>query len=202
MSRYRGPKLRLVRRLQTLLPFLTQKKSKKKNPPGKNGNYKIGLSSKEYEIRLKEKQKLIYNYGISEDLLKEYVKRAKERRGITGLIFLQLLESRLDVICLRLGFAESLSHSRQLVNHGHILLNKQPVNIPSIECSPNDLITIRDDSTIKAASSIKKKWKLPSHLIIENSKKFEAKMLDYCNRDEILLEINELLVIEYYSRKL
>jgi len=133
MSRYRGPKLRIIRRLGDL-PGLTTKTSKKKNRPGKSGeageeNTKKKLT--EYGRRLEEKQKLKFNYGLTETQLYSYVKEARRRKGITGLILLQLLEMRLDTLCFTLGFAPTVANARQLVNHGHITVNNKIINIPS-----------------------------------------------------------------------
>ena len=120
MSRYRGPKLRITRRLGTL-PGLTQKQSKKKHRPGQHGK---GSENKkkptEYGIRLEEKQKLKFNYGLTESQLYRYIKEARRRNGVTGLILLQLLEMRLDSICFSLGFATTMAGARQLVNHGPV----------------------------------------------------------------------------------
>ena len=149
MSRYHGPKLRIIRRLGTL-PGLTQKHSKKKDRPGQHGK---GSENKkkptEYGIRLEEKQKLKFNYGLTEGQLYRYIKEARRKNGITGLILLQLLEMRLDTICFNLGFATSMAGSRQLVNHGHITVNGKIVNIPSFQCRINDIISVRSKLTSK-----------------------------------------------------
>ena len=150
MSRYRGPKLKISRRLGTL-PGLTTKKSKKINRPGKDGNSNADTSKKltEYGVRLEEKQKLKFNYGLTENQLFRYVKEARRRNGVTGLILLQLLEMRLDTLCFTLGFAKSIAQARQLVNHGHITVNKKVISIPSFQCRLNDVIGIKEKSTSK-----------------------------------------------------
>ena len=205
MSRYRGPKLRISRRLGTL-PGLTTKKSNKINRPGKDGNANTDTGKKltEYGVRLEEKQKLKFNYGLTESQLYRYVKEARRRKGVTGLILLQLLEMRLDTICFTLGFAKSIAEARQLVNHGHITINSKVVNIPSFQCRLNDGIGIKDKSTSKnlVEKNIKhnQAGEIPSHLKFDNSK-LEATILDYCNRNDIPLQLDELLVIEYYSRR-
>jgi len=118
MSRYRGPKLKINRRLG-LLPGLTKKTSNKLNRPGKEGDggQDNNKKSTEYCIRLEEKQKLKFNYGLTENQLYRYIKEARRRKGVTGLILLQLLEMRLDTLCFSLGFAKSIAQARQLVNH-------------------------------------------------------------------------------------
>ena len=144
MSRYRGPKLRITRRLGTL-PGLTNKQSKKEDRPGQHGKSNDGNNRKitEYGLRLEEKQKLKFNYGITENQLFRYIKEARRRKGITGLILLQLLEMRLDTICFTLGFAPTIASARQLVTHGHITINGEVLNIPSFQCRINDVIGIK-----------------------------------------------------------
>ncbi len=204
MSRYRGPKLKISRRLG-LLPGLTTKKSNKMNRPGKDGNVS-GDSKKltEYGVRLEEKQKLKFNYGLTEKQLFRYVKEARRRQGVTGLILLQLLEMRLDTLCFTLGFAKTMAQARQLVNHGHITVNKKTVSIPSFQCKLNDLISIKEKSTSKnlVENNIKNTQvtDIPTHLKFDNSK-LEATVLDYCDRNDVGLQLDELLVIEHYSRR-
>ena len=204
MSRYRGPKLRICRRLG-LLPGLTTKKSNKTNRPGKDGN--TGGDNKkltEYGVRLEEKQKLKYNYGLTESQLFRYVKEARRRKGVTGLILLQLLEMRLDTLCFTLGFAKSIGQARQLVNHGHITVNKKTVSIPSFQCRLNDRISVKEKSTSKnlIENNVKENQMttIPDHLKFD-SLKLEATVLDYCDRNNVGLQLDELLVIEYYSRR-
>jgi small subunit ribosomal protein S4 len=205
MSRYRGPKLKISRRLGAL-PGLTTKKSIKINRPGKDGaaNADTGKKLTEYGVRLEEKQKLKFNYGLTENQLYRYVKEARRRQGVTGLILLQLLEMRLDTLCFTLGFAKSIAQARQLVSHGHITVNKKLVNIPSFQCRLNDVIGIKDKISSKTLieNNIKnnKLNDTPAHLKFDNSK-LEAVVLDYCDRDDVSLKLDELLVIEYYSRR-
>ncbi len=205
MSRYRGPKLKISRRLGPL-PGLTTKKSKKINRPGKDGNANADTSKKltEYGVRLEEKQKLKFNYGLTESQLYRYVKEARRRTGVTGLILLQLLEMRLDTICFTLGFAKTISQARQLVNHGHITVNKKVVSIPSFQCRLKDIISVKEKSISKSLieTNIKNNQvnEIPAHLVFESSK-LEARVIDYCDRNDIQLQLDELLVIEYYSRR-
>jgi len=205
MSRYRGPKLRITRRLGPL-PGLTTKKSNKLNRPGKDGNANADTGKKltEYGVRLEEKQKLKFNYGLTENQLFRYVKEARRRQGVTGLILLQLLEMRLDTLCFTLGFAKSIAQARQLVNHGHITVNKQVVSIPSFQCRLSDIIGIKDKTSSKTLveNNIKnnKVSGIPNHLKFDSAK-LEAQVLDYCDRADVSLQLDELLVIEYYSRR-
>lgn len=205
MSRYRGPKLKISRRLGSL-PGLTAKKSNKINRPGKDGNANADTGKKltEYGVRLEEKQKLKFNYGLTEGQLYRYVKEARRRQGVTSLILLQLLEMRLDTLCYTLGFAKTIAQARQLVTHGHITVNQKRVNIPSFQCRLNDVIGIKDKSSSKTLieNNIKnnKVNNIPAHLKFESSK-LEAKVLDYCDRNDIALQLDDLLVIEHYSRR-
>jgi small subunit ribosomal protein S4 len=207
MSRYLGPKLKIQRRLGKL-PGLTRKASKKLNPPGKDGNggnenseFKKKLT--EYGIRLEEKQKLKFNYGLTENQLYRYVKEARRRKGVSGLILLQLLEMRLDTICYTLGYAKSISEARQFVNHGHITVNGLVVSLPSFQCRLEDIIGIKSNSSSKLLieNNLKNKKpnSLPSHLKLKLYN--EGKIIDYCNRDDFSLKLDELLVIEHYSRR-
>ena len=205
MSRYRGPKLRITRRLGTL-PGLTQKQSKKKSKPGQHGksNSEMNKKTTEYGLRLEEKQKLKFNYGLTENQLFRYIKEARRRNGVTGLILLQLLEMRLDNICFSLGFASTIANARQLVNHGHITVNGRIVSIASFQCRINDKIGIKPKPTSKNVieQNLKsmKFLERPNHLQFD-TEKLEGKIINYCDRNDLVLELDELLVIEYYSRR-
>jgi len=205
MSRYRGPKLRITRRLGTL-PGLTQKQSKKKSKPGQHGksNSEMNKKTTEYGLRLEEKQKLKFNYGLTENQLFRYIKEARRRNGLTGLILLQLLEMRLDSICFSLGFASTIANARQLVNHGHITVNDKIVSIASFQCRINDKIGIKPKPTSKNVieQNLKsmKFLERPNHLQFD-TEKLEGKIINYCDRNDLVLELDELLVIEYYSRR-
>merc|ERR1712086_439327 len=202
-----GPRLRIIRRLgkSVVLPGLTTKTSIKEQPPGKPRTSDMkGQKATEYGIRLTEKQKLKYNYGLTEKQLFRYVKEARRRKGVTGLILLQLLEMRLDTLCFTLGFAKSIAQARQLVNHGHITVNQKVISIPSFQCRLNDVIRKKEKSTSKnlVSNNVKANQRngMPSHLEFNDSK-LKATVLDYCDRDDVQLQLNELLVVEYYSRR-
>jgi len=183
MSRYRGPRLRIIRRLGkgVVLPGLTTKTSIKEQPPGKpRAADNKGQKETEYGIRLTEKQKLKFNYGLTEHQLFRYVKEARRRKGVTGLILLQLLEMRLDTLCFTLGFAKSIAQARQLVNHGHITVNKKVISIPSFQCRLNDVISVKEKSTSKnlVTNNLKVNQRngIPSNLEFNDSK-LEATVL-------------------------
>lgn len=203
MARYRGPRLRIVRRLGEL-PGLTRKTSRKENPPGQHGSSAAMKKISQYSIRLREKQKLRYNYGISEKQLINYVKKSRKSKGSSGEILLQLLEMRLDNIVFRLGMAPTVLAARQMVNHGHICVNQQSVDIPSFQCKPQDVITVKDrkgsrkmiESHIEAFGNVQ----LPEHLTF-NASNLVGEIKSLVQRNWLSLKINELLVVEYYSRK-
>ena len=201
MSRYRGPRLRITRRLGDL-PGLTRKAAKRSYPPGQHGQARRKRS--EYAIRLEEKQKLRFNYGISERQLVRYVKKARAQEGSTGTNLLKLLENRLDNVCFRLGFGPTVPGARQLVNHGHVTVNGRVTDIASYQCKPGDVIAIRERKCSKKLAEANLEFpglaNVPSHLELDKSK-LSAKVTARCEREWVALEINELLVVEYYSRK-
>ncbi len=201
MSRYRGPRLRVVRRLGEL-PGLSRKSPRRDYPPGQHGQARRKRS--EYAIRLEEKQKLRFNYGVSERQLVRYVRKARRATGSTGQALLQLLEMRLDNTVFRLGMAGTIPGARQLVNHGHITVNGRVLDIPSYQCQPGDVIGVRDrDSSrklIKANMEFPGLANLPSHLEYDKDT-MVGKVNSVIEREWIALQINELLIVEYYSRK-
>jgi len=232
MVRYIGPRLRIVRRLG-VLPGLTHKSSKlRKSSPGQHGkrffirSKRLSLSG-DFRDRLFEKQKLRFNYGVTEKQLVSYYDRAKKSKSSTGSILLQLLESRLDCILYRLGFAPTIPAARQLITHRHILVNGKLVNIPSFLCCKDDTICAKENIKSKKIifgnfevqqqkrnlilrrikqtklRSIKTKHifksLLPTHLKVDE-KTLEGKFLFPAKRKSIGVRINELKVIEYYSR--
>nr|QHD46886.1 ribosomal protein S4 [Anthoceros agrestis] len=201
MSRYRGPRVRIIRRLGTL-PGLTGK-----TPESKPSYINQSTSSRkisQYRIRLEEKQKLRFHYGITERQLLKYVRIARKAKGSTGQVLLQLLEMRLDNIIFRLGLAPTIPGARQLVNHRHVLVNDCTVDIPSFRCKPQDVITIRDrqksQNLMKRNRDSYQKYGIPNHLTF-NSVQNIGLVNETIDRDWIGLKINELLVVEYYSRQ-
>nr|YP_009397407.1 ribosomal protein S4 [Dasyclonium flaccidum]ARW66593.1 ribosomal protein S4 [Dasyclonium flaccidum] len=201
MSRYRGPRVRISRRLGDL-PGLTRKKSKKTSPAGEHGQQSHKPS--EYSLRLNEKQKLRFNYGISEKQLLKNIKLAKKVQGSTGIILLQILEMRLDNTIFRLGLAPTIPAARQLVNHKHIIINNQNISICSYQCQPGDIITVKQKSSSKTLINTYLNFpglaNIPSHLEL-NKETMIAKVNGIVERDWVALQLNELLVVEYYSRK-
>lgn len=199
MSRYTGPRLRIVRRMGEL-PGLTKKVPRNPAPPGQHGS--TVKKPTQYGLRLMEKQKLRLNYGITEHQLINYVKKARQLKGSTGEILLQLLEMRLDSIVFRLGKAPTMSSARQMVNHGHITVNGRRVDIPSYTVQVGEKIGVvgnkRSQDLVKAMEATSRRPR-PMHLSSEAEGQHEV--LDVCSRPDVSLPINELLIVEYYSRK-
>lgn len=201
MSRYRGAVIRIVRRLGEL-PGLTRKTTRRSSRPGQHGAQSRKPS--EYAIRLEEKQKLRFNYGLTEKQLLRYVREARKIKGSTGEALLQLLEMRLDNVVFRLGMAPTIPAARQLVNHGHMLVNGKRVSIPSYQCKTGDLISVRQ--TQKSKSLVENHLafpglaNIPSHLELDKAQ-LTGKINGIIEREWVALQLNELLVVEYYSRK-
>jgi small subunit ribosomal protein S4 len=184
------------------LPGLTRKAAKRSHPPGQHGQARRKRS--EYAIRLEEKQKLRFNYGISERQLVRYVKKARAQDGSTGTNLLKLLENRLDNVCFRLGFGPTVPGARQLVNHGHVMVNGRVTDIASYQCKTGDVIAIRERKGSKKLAEGNLEFpglaNIPPHMELDKTK-LTAKIVGKCEREWVALEINELLVVEYYSRK-
>lgn len=201
MSRYRGPRLRIARRLGDL-PGLTRKSPRRAYPPGQHGQGRRKRS--EYAVRLEEKQKLLYNYGLSERQLLRYVKKARRSSGSSGQILLQLLEMRLDNTVFRMGMAPTIPGARQLVNHGHLTVNGREVNIASYQCRPGDVIAVKNKEKSKELVKTNLQYPglthLPTHLEFDREK-FVGKVNGIVEREWVALQVNELMVIEYYSRQ-
>merc|ERR1712078_709404 len=191
MARYTGAKLRITRRLGDL-PGLTSKKSKSSQRPGQHGATQKKLT--QYAIRLEEKQKLRFNYGISEKQLMNYIRQAKKIKGATGSILLQLLE-----------MAPTIAAARQLVGHKHITINKSCVSIPSYQCKPGDVISVKENNASKQLVTRNLEQpalsNIPQNLDFDK-KSLTAKVLGIIDRKWVALRLNELFVIEFYSRKI
>nr|ATG26044.1 ribosomal protein S4 [Monopsis stellarioides subsp. schimperiana] len=197
MSRYRGPCFKKIRRLGAL-PGLTNKSPR--DFIDQSGSEK----KSQYRIRLEEKQKLRFHYGLTERQLLKYVRIAGKAKGPTGQVLLQLLEMRLDNILFRLGMAPTIPGARQLVNHRHILVNGRIVDIPSYRCKPRDIITAKDErkSKVLIQNSLDSSppGELPNHLTLDPVQ-YKGLVNQIIDSKWIGLKINELLVVEYYSRQ-
>nr|YP_011026945.1 ribosomal protein S4 [Sedum clavatum]YP_011027710.1 ribosomal protein S4 [Sedum batesii]WQN01194.1 ribosomal protein S4 [Sedum clavatum]WQN02044.1 ribosomal protein S4 [Sedum batesii] len=200
MSRYRGPRFKKIRRLGAL-PGLT---SKRPRVGSELRNQSRSGKRSQYRIRLEEKQKLRFHYGLTERQLLKYVRIAGKAKGSTGQVLLQLLEMRLDNILFRLSMASTIPGARQLVNHRHILVNGRVVDIPSYRCKPSDIITAKDDkksrTLIQNSIDSTPHEELPKHLTL-HAFQYKGLVNQIIDSKGVGLKINELLVVEYYSRQ-
>lgn len=202
MSRYTGPVFRKSRRLNFSVLETGKEfaKGKKRTfAPGQHGQKRIKLSN--FGLQLQEKQKIRLSYGINARQLKNLFDKAKMQHGVTGTNLLILLESRLDNIVYRLGLTVTRNAARQLVNHGHVLVNGKKVNIPSYQVKINDIITI-DEKSKKNVKIIEALQINASTLpFVEfNKEKFTGKYLRTPLREELNSDLQESLVIESYGR--
>lgn len=201
MVRYRGPRLRITRRLGDL-PGLTRKlvPSNRAFPPGQHG--RNNKKPSDYLIRLKEKQKLRYNYGVSEHQLYRYVQTARKSKGATGSVIIQLLEMRLDTVLFRSGFAATIPAARQIVSHSHVTVNGRKVNIASFLCKKGDKINIIPKAKSYVGEIVKQlsNNESPNYLKV-NKEDLSINVLEVADSKESCIRINELLVVEYYSQR-
>ncbi|WP_123657649.1 30S ribosomal protein S4 [Salinisphaera japonica] len=207
MAKYTGPKCKLSRRAGTDL-FLKGRgrslegKCKIDTPPGAQGTQRRQRLS-DYALQLREKQKLRHMYGVLERQFSNYYKKAAGQKGSTGVLLLQLLESRLDNVVYRMGFAATRAEARQLVNHKAVAVNDYPVNIPSYQVKPGDSIAIRNRA--KNQSRIVESLAVASQLgfgdwLEVDEKGLKGTYKSIPDRDQVLPDINENLVVELYSK--
>jgi len=199
MARYTGPKFKLSRRLGISLSG-TGKELKRPFPPGQHGpGQRRKLSG--YGAQLQEKQKLRHMYGLSEKQFRNLFDKAVKMKGIAGENFMFLLESRLDNLVYRIGFANSRAGARQLVAHGHVTVNGKKVDIPSYLVSPGDVIGLRERSrslkVIKEALEARRH--LPNYLEY-NDQAMEGRYVRLPERSELSQDIDERQIVEFYSR--
>ena len=210
MSRYIGPVCRLCRKEGTKLFLKGEKcfnacvleKGKRKSPPGMHVKQRIKVS--EYGRRLREKQKTKRIAGLTEQQFRHYFEQAERLPGLTGENLLRLLETRLDNVIKRLGFALSMPHARQLVLHGHVNVNEKRVDVASYAVQPGDKITLSEKAKLNAGvqqalQSIQKRGPLPSWIEV-NASHAAGKVRSWPSRDEMSYPIDEQLIVELYSK--
>lgn len=208
MARYIGPVCRLCRR-EGIKLFLKGERcytdkcaiERRSYPPGQHGQGRS--KSTEYSLQLREKQKLKRIYGVLERQFRRVFALAERRRGITGENLLLLLESRLDNMIYRMGFAPSRSEARQLVRHGHFLINQRRVTIPSYFVKPGDEILVRESSRkivrIQESLELAQRRGVPEWLEV-NKDTFAGRVRALPTRAELTLPVNEQLIVELYSK--
>lgn len=203
MARYTGPRLRIVRRLGTDLPGLTRKiADRRPYPPGQHGQGRQRFS--EFKKQLYAKQKLRYNYGLGESQLRNLFKEAQRSRDPAGLVLLRLLEQRLDNVVFRLGLAPTIPAARQMVVHGHIQVDANKVDRPSFRVQPGSQISLREksrDMVVVEESLSAPTLRRPSYLDFENKSK-TGSMTQLPKREDVPIQVDEQLVVEYYSPRL
>ncbi|QDG53140.1 30S ribosomal protein S4 [Persicimonas caeni] len=203
MARYTGPRLRIVRRLGTDLPGLTRKiADRRPYPPGEHGQGRQRFS--EFKKQLYAKQKLRYNYGVNEQQLRNLFVEAQRSREPAGLMLLRLLEQRLDNVVFRSGLAPTIPAARQLVVHGHIQVDGNKVDRPSYRVKPGSQISLREKSrnlTIVEESIANPALRYPTYLTVDENAK-TATMDQLPGREDVPVQVDETLVVEYYSPRL
>ena len=207
MARYVGPKAKLSRREGTDLFLKSARRSldskcKLDTKPGQHG-IKSGARTSDYGNQLREKQKVKRMYGVLERQFRRYFADAERKKGNTGDILLQLLESRLDNVAYRMGFGSTRAESRQLVGHKAFTVNGKVVNIPSYSVKPNDVVAVREKSKKQAriieALSLSEQVGVAAWMSVD-SKKMEGTFKRLPDRSEFASDVNESLIIELYSR--
>ena len=199
MARYTGPAFKQARRVGFSISE-TGKDLRRPYGPGQHGNDRKGKLS-DYGTQLKEKQKVRFMYGLYERQFKKTFKEAEKMQGIHGTNFLRLLESRLDNLVYRIGFASTRRGARQLVNHGHVTVNGKKVDIPSYRVKVGDTISLKeDDKNLKVVlESLEKTTKRVDFITYDEGKK-EAKYVRLPERNELNADINEALIVEFYNK--
>jgi len=202
MARYRGPKTKIARKFGSPI-FGSDKAFEKKNyPPGQHGPSKRRRKVSEYGTQLKEKQKAKYTYGLLEKQFYNLFKKASSSKGITGEVFLQLLESRLDNVVFRIGISPSRAAARQIVSHRHITVNGEVVNIPSYQLKPGDIVGVREKSkSLEVISESLSKGTHTKYSWLEwDNDSLSGKFVNTPERDDIPENIKEQLIVELYSK--
>lgn len=210
MARYIGSVCRICRREGMKLFFkgnrcLTEKCAFERRgyPPGQHGQQRKASKTTDYYLQLREKQKTKQIYGLLERQFRGYFRKAAKSKGITGEILLQMLERRLDNAVYRSGFAQSRAEARQLVRHGHFMVNGKKVDLPSFLVKEGDMIEIRDRSReylrIKEAIANIENKVIPSWIEVEKDN-YKARVVSLPTRDEVPLPISEQLIVELYSK--
>ncbi|WP_292663211.1 30S ribosomal protein S4 [Nitratifractor sp.] len=208
MARYRGPREKLERRLGVDLGLKGERRlagksalEKRPYPPGQHGQRRTKIS--EYGLQLREKQKAKFMYGVSEKQFRSIFKEANRLEGNTGELLVQLLEQRLDNVVYRMGFATTRAFARQLVNHGHILVDGRRVDIPSYRVKPGQKVEVREKSKnnpqIQRAMELTNQTGLVEWVDVDKDKLFGI-FTRIPEREEISIPVEERLIVELYSK--
>lgn len=200
MARYTGPSYKQARRVGFSISETGKELARRPYGPGQHGNARKGKLS-DYGTQLKEKQKVRFMYGVNERQFKKTFNEASKMQGIQGTNFLRLLESRLDNLVYRIGFASTRRGARQLVNHGHVTVNGKKVDIPSYRVKPGDVISMKeDDKNLKVVAESLAKVSKRVEFINYDEGKMEATYVRLPERNELNADINEALIVEFYNK--
>ena len=200
MARYTGPSYKQARRVGFSIGETGKEIARRPYGPGQHGQARKGKLS-DYGSQLKEKQKVRFMYGLNERQFRNTFEKASKMKGIQGTNFLRLLESRLDNLAFRIGFASTRRGARQLVNHGHVTVNGKKVDIPSYRCKPGDVISLKeDDKNLKVVEEALTKVTKRVEFITYDEGKKEATYVRLPERNELNADINEALIVEFYNK--
>ena len=200
MARYTGPSYKQSRRVGFSLTETGKELANRPYGPGQHGKDRKGKPS-DYSNQLKEKQKLRFMYGVNEKQFRKTFDEASKMAGVHGTNFLILLESRLDNLVYRMGFATTRRGARQLVNHGHITVNGKKVDIPSYRVKPGSTIALKENSKDhKAALDAISKVNKRVEYVTFDENKLEGTYVRYPERNELNMDINESLIVEFYKK--
>lgn len=200
MARYTGPSYKQARRVGFSISETGKELARRPYGPGQHGNARKGKLS-DYGTQLKEKQKVRFMYGMNERQFKKTFNEAAKMQGIHGTNFLRLLESRLDNLVYRIGFASTRRGARQLVNHGHVTVNGKKVDIPSYRVKPGDIISIKeDDKNLKVVVESLAKVSKRVEFVSYDEGKMEGTYVRLPERNELNADINEALIVEFYNK--
>ena len=200
MSRYTGPSYRKSRRLGFSTLENGKELAKKPYAPGLHGQKRAKKLSN-YGVQLQEKQKVRFTYGLNEKHFRKTFDEAGKLKGVHGENFLRLLESRLDNLVYRIGFASTRKGARQLVNHGHVTVNGKKVDIPSYRCVPGDVIAIKEnDKNLAIVKTSLEALNNRVEYVTYDEAKMAGTYVRYPERSELNIDINESLIVEFYNR--
>ncbi|RFC45343.1 MAG: small subunit ribosomal protein S4 [Verrucomicrobia bacterium] len=203
MARFRGPTEKISRRFGVPLFGSSKEFERKPYGPGQHGARNVRKKRSDFAVALGEKQKLRLQYGVMEKQFRRYYEEASHRKGVTGHIMLQLLETRLDNVCYRMGLGNTRRASRQFVSHGHVTVNGRRVNVASYQCKPGDVIKVSENRrSIGLADKmldLTQAAPIPEWINMDRTHR-NGVVVRLPERDEVNPMVNEQLVVELYSR--
>ena len=203
MARYTGPKTKISRRYGVLISGSPKAFENKNYPPGQHGPKGSRRKQSDYSLALAEKQKLRHQYGVLERQFRRYFQIASTRRGVTGVILLQLLETRLDNVVQKMGFSKTLRGARQMVAHGHVTVNGRKTDVSSMNVKPGDVVAVKASEKSKRLGQrgveLTQIANVPEWLIVDKDN-LSGSVVRIPSREEINPIVNEQLVVELFSR--